>query len=250
MIRMLLWILLLVTTTAVAQEVEYVQYNPTAADEAYREFRMRKTRPPYGLDRINKLIKSIENNAFEEADAGVSALKPEQFKALSLREKFTYVMIHPEMYSQNCAIFIPQPHEDKKIFANLMSWMYEETWSERQINFLRENRDSVMSLIKESTLRSKHMGVNYKDAILEVNGWEMIPFLIEYFKSNKKDKDVLTVLNLLMKKGEYKEFLKSQSYRKLYGSDYNDESWINYNSANEKLVIDRAMGYFKEKTNK
>lgn len=226
---------------------DYEQYQPSKADEAYREARMRKTTPPYGLDKVQKLIKSIGYHAFDVGDAGISALSSEKYKTLSLREKFTYNMIHPEMDSQNCAIYIPQPNEQNKIFAHLMSWVEESAWSNRQEDFLKENRDSVMALIKESTLRSKKMGVNYKEALVLINGWEMIPFLIEYFKSNKKDKDALTVLLLLMKKGEYIEFLKSTSYKKLYGSDYNYENWINYNSANEKLIFERAMRYYKEK---
>src|SRR5690606_39473633 len=129
-------------------------------------------------------------------------------------------------YAQNCAIFMPQPDEQKKIFSHLMSWMDENQWSDRQIDFLRENRDSVMSIIKESTLRSGRMGVNYKDAVETINGWEMIPFIIDYYKSNPKDKDALTLLLLLMKKGEYVEFIQSSSYRQLYGSDYNYESYI------------------------
>lgn len=236
----------LVVRFSYAQE-EYEQYYPTQSDEEYREERMRRTIPPYGLDKVQKLVKTIESKSFDEGDAGIGALTATQYKALSLREKFTYVMINPEMYSQNCAIFVPLPNEDKKIFGQLMSWVDESTWSDRQLNFLRENRDSVQSIIQESTRRSRKMGVNYKDAILVMNAWEMIPFLITYYKSNPRDKDALTVLLLLMKAGEFVDFLKSSSYRALYTSDYNYEKYINFNSANEKLIIERAMAYYNEK---
>jgi len=147
-----------------AQEAEDEYYTPTKEDLAYRNYRMRKSIPPYGLDKVNRLVKSIENKYFEDSDGGISALKAQDFKALALREKFTYIMVNPEMYAQNCAIFIPLPDEDKKIFAHLMSWVDETQWSERQENFMRENRDSIFSLIQESTLRSKKMGV--KDCCL------------------------------------------------------------------------------------
>ena len=78
----------------------------------------------------------------------------------------------------------------------------------------------------------------------------MIPFIIDYYKSNSKDKDALTLLLLLMKKGEYVEFIQSSSYRQLYGSDYNYESYIRFNTANQDLVINRAMGYYREKSSK
>ena len=104
-----------------------------------------------------------------------------------------------------------------------------------------------MYLIKESTDRSKHMGVNYKDALLEINAWDFIPFLIKYYESNRKDKDVLTVLLQLMRKGEFEPFMKSTSFQKLYSSDYNYESYLDFNKANEALIIERANNYYKQK---
>lgn len=228
-----------------AQENEY--YQMTDSDHAYREFRQRATTPPYGLDKVKGLIKDIQYKAHEYGDSGISALSATQFKSLSLREKFTYVMIHAEMYAQNCAIMMPLPEEHNKIFAHLLVWVDEEEWSDRQINFLRENRDSIMNFIKESTTRSGHMGVNYKAAIDIINGWEMIPFIIDYYHSKPKDKDALTLLLLLMKKGEYVDFIQSSSYKKLYDHDNSYEAFIQYNKANEDLILKRANGYYNEK---
>lgn len=242
--------IILILSYGYAQEDDVEPYYPTQEALDYREVRHRKTIPPYGLDKIKKQLKTIQNKYSDEAEGGEASLTPAQYNSLSLREKFTYTMIHPELYSQNCAVFIPMANEDKMIFAHLMSWTDEEMWSPRQEKFLKDNRDSVMTLIKESTVRSRKMGVNYKDALVLIDAWEMIPFIIEYYKSNPIDKDALTVLLLMMKEGEYQEFLKSSSYRKLYGSDYNYESYINYNSANEKLIFDRAMGYYSERANK
>lgn len=224
-----------------AQDLDYTYYNQ----------RIRMTIPPYGLNKVQRLIKDVTYKPFDYGDAGISAITTQQYKGLSFPEKFTYTMIYPEVYSQNCDVYIPYKDEEKKIFAQLPSWGNESYWSERQLDFLREERDSVMELIKESTLRSKKMGVNYKEAIVVINGWEMIPFIIEYFKSNPKDKDALTVLFLLMKKGEYLDFMKSSSYHKLYGNEKNHyEGSIDYNAANEKLIFERAMGYYKEKYNR
>lgn len=242
--------IILILSYGYAQEDDVEPYYPTQEALDYREVRHRKTIPPYGLDKIKKQLKTIQNKYSDYEDGGEASLTPAQYNALSLREKFTYTMIHPELYSQNCAVFIPMANEDKMIFAHLMSWTDEEMWSPRQEKFLMDNRDSVMTLIKESTVRSRKMGVNYKDALVLIDAWEMIPFIIEYYKSNPIDKDALTVLLLMMKEGKYKEFLKSSSYRKLYGSDYNYESYINYNSANEKLIFDRVMGYYSERANK
>ncbi|MGE9315060.1 hypothetical protein ACLOAU_25640 [Niabella sp. CJ426] len=216
--------------------------------DAYREFRAQISVPPYGLSKIKSLITSIKPQSDEDnSDMGISRLPQKDYEALSLREKFTYTMIHPEMYAQNCAIFVPQTNEDQKIFGYLISWMNEETWSDRQLQFLTKNRDSVMAIIKESVIRSRRMGVNYKDALVEINAWEMIPFLVSYYKENKKDKDILTTLMLLMKKGNYADFVKSKSYKNLYGVADNYESSMAFNKANEELTLQRAQAYYHSK---
>ena len=216
--------------------------------DAYREFRAQISVPPYSLSKIKALITKIQPQSDEDnSDMGISPLSQKDYDALSLREKFTYTMIHPEMYAQNCAIFVPQTNEDQKIFGYLISWMNEETWSDRQLQFLTKNRDSVMAIIKESVTRSKRMGVNYKDALVEIHAWEMIPFLISYYKENKKDKDVLTTLMLLMKKGKYAGFVQSKSYKNLYGIADNYETSMAFNKANEELTIQRAQAYYHSK---
>ncbi len=216
--------------------------------DAYREFRAQPSVPPYGLSKIKALIAKIKPlSDYDNSDIGISPLPQKDYDALSLREKFTYTMIHPEMYAQNCAIFVPQSNEDQKIFGYLISWMNEETWSDRQLQFLVQNRDSVMAIIKESVTRSKRMGVNYKDALVEINAWETIPFLISYYNGNKKDKDIITTLMLLMKKGNYADFLKSKSYKNLYGVADNYESSMAFNKANEELTLQRAQAYYYSK---
>jgi hypothetical protein len=213
--------------------------------DAYRAFRAQISVPPYGLSKIKALITKIKPQSDEDnSDMGISPLSEKDYDALSLREKFTYTMIHPEMYAQNCAVFVPQSDESQKIFGYLISWMNEETWSNRQLLFLAQNRDSVMAIIKESVTRSKRMGVNYKDAVVEINGWEMIPFLISYYKDNKKDKDILTTLMLLMKKGRYPDFITSKSYKNLYGVADDYESSMTFNKANEALTLQRAQAYY------
>lgn len=46
-------------STAFSQE--YIQYEPTKADDTYREARMRKAIPPYGLEKTQRLIKPMRN---------------------------------------------------------------------------------------------------------------------------------------------------------------------------------------------
>lgn len=217
-------------------------------DEKAYELRIQMTIPPFGLTRVKKMIADV--NSKEDpvnSDGGIEAISTAQFKSLSLREKFTYVMIHAELTQQNCAIPEYQNDMQNKIFGQLATGFDEASWSQRQGDFLMEKRDSVMKLIQESVGRSKRMGVNYKEAILEMNAWEMIPFITSYIKKTPQDKDALTLLMLLMKRGEYEQFMKSTSFQKLYGSESNYYSFLNYNKANEDLICERADRYYKEK---
>lgn len=75
-------------------------------DEKGYELRTKMTIPPYGLSKVKQLIETItfKEDPLGSSDGGIEAISAAQFKALSLREKFTYVMIHAEMSQQNCAI--------------------------------------------------------------------------------------------------------------------------------------------------
>lgn len=44
--------------------------------------------------------------------------------------------------------------------------------------------------------------------------------------------------------GKYKEFMESQSYKKLYAPVVNYDTYLNFNVANEELIIKRATGFY------
>lgn len=226
--------LLLFPVLVNAQEEE-VWKEASPESQAYHEYRLKETTPPYGLTKVKLLITKIRST-----DDETFKLTNKDYMALSLREKFTYHMIHTESFSQNCDVMPPIQDEQKKIFAQLPDAFGDGSWSERQTNFLKSNRDSVMALIKESVSRSKRLGVNYKVAILEMNAKEMIPFLIKTYNTDKKDHDILTVLMLLMRINEYKPFMTSLSYKKLYGDESGYQSWLDFNKANEDLILKRS----------
>lgn len=224
-----------------AQEDEWKEASPES--QAYHQYRIKTTTPPYALEKIKGMIAKLKATGDDET------LKPDNktYMALSFREKFTYHMIHAETYSQNCDAMPPIQDEQKKLFGYLPDAFDEYSWSERQSNFLKSNRDSVMALIKESVIRSKRIGVNYKLAIVEINAKEMIPFLIKTYKTDSKDHDILTVLMLLMKNNEYKPFMASASFKKLYGEEASYQAYLDFNKANEELVLKRANDFFNVK---
>jgi len=208
---------------------------------AYHEWRTRLTVPPYGIEKIRELIKKIkpgsENN---------EALSAADYNAFSLREKFTYNMIHAESYCRSCDATPPVKDEDKKIFAYLPGAFVGSAWSERQTKFLSSNRDSVIQFMRESMGRTKRAGVNFKQVMLEINAKEMIPDIIATYRANKKvkDLDMLTVLMNLMKDNEYETFLLSGSYKKLYAEETSYKSYLNYSQGNEDLIIKRATDFY------
>lgn len=237
--RYLLSALLFIPSLLAAQE-EGAWKEASKESQAYHEYRLRNTVPPYGLPKIKGLVATITSGADENL-----SLNTKTYLALPVREKFTYTMIHAEAYSQNCDVMPPIQDEHLKIFGHLPDAFDEYSWSDRQTDFLVANRDSVLALVKESVSRSKRIGVNYKSAIVTINGKELIPSLIATYKLDHKDHDILTVLMLLMEKNKYQPFIQSASYTKLYGPDSNYQGFLQFNKANEVLILQRALDFYK-----
>ncbi len=235
-----------------AQEYKDVAWSdPRPQDSSYYAFREKNSIPPFNRKRIQNLIdkrlKTLPDEALTDYDAGISI---RDFNSLSFEEKFTYTMIYPEIFSQACAerMFLYDPQN--KIFGQLLFVYGGVFWSDRQISFMKKNREKVLGLIQELAAKTHEMGLNYKSAILEINAWESIPFLIDFYRSNPKDKDILTTLLLLLKKAKIPDFERSKIYSKLYGSDVNYDSWINFSEANERYIIETAATYYKIKQGK
>jgi len=219
--------------------------HPSKASQAYHEFRKKNTRPPYGLEKVLSLINKTEKVREEDEDAGTWVIAPKAYASLSFREKFTYHMIHGESFAQNCDISFADFDEEKKIYAEVPSPFSEEYWSDKQVKFFSDNHDSVVAVMTESIGRSHRAGVNYKQVIVKINATEMIPLLISTYNIDKKDHDILTVLNLLMLNNKYQPFMTSDSYRKLYAKE--DSRWeahLTFNEANEALILQRATDFY------
>src|ERR1043165_6846553 len=104
---------------------------PTQKSLDYHDSRFKLTTPPYSLDKIKSFIKTIKYAEKEGEDfEGEEKLDDKKYQSLSLREKFTYNMIHPESYSQNCDGFPPVYGEQKSIFGYLPDAFGEYHWSE------------------------------------------------------------------------------------------------------------------------
>lgn len=192
------------------------------------------TTPPYGLQKVEQLIRKMQNNALPDTS----------YLALSLREKFTYNTIQPESYRQNCSAYFGIDTSKLKITAELPNVYGEFYWSDRQEKFFTGNRDSVITWITETVGQTHVIGLNYKALILLIDAREMIPFL----KSNyllKEDNYTLTLLTLLMMRGAYAPFMNTAIYKDLYaGSRSSHYTSIEFNKTNEYEILQQATNYY------
>lgn len=230
-----------------AQDEE--DHDPSPASQAYHTARYYETRPPYGLAKVQALIKTRtvrrEDTLSDMEGAGTDSLPERVYRTLSVREKFTYNMIYYESYSQGCNYVGPMVDEDKRIYAQIPDRIGDGYWGDRQTRFFKDNMDSVIALMTESITRAQRVGLNYKHVIIDINAVNMIPLLIETYNLKKRDHDILTLLLLLMKNNHFAPFYASVSYKKLYtgGHPYFGGS-LTYNSANEALIIQRATDFY------
>lgn len=239
-------LLLALIVSGFCQAQEETQ-QPGKESKAYHESRQKMTTPPYGLEKVRSLLPKIrEVPDKDDEDGSTRALSAKTYESLSVREKFTYNMIHEESYHQNCYIFETSLDEEKKVFAELPGTPGEGGWSDRQTKFFKDNKDSVIFLMTESIGRAHYVGLNYKHVIVDINATEMIPTLISTYQLQRKDHDILTVLLLLLLNNKYPPFMSSSSYHKLYGADVTRyESYLVCNTANQDLIIQRATDFYK-----
>jgi hypothetical protein len=211
------------------------------AGNAYHAHRTTITEPSYGLAKVKSLVKRIKEDS--EMNHRLSA---KTYDGLTLEQKFTYVMIHGEDFSQNCNEMPTIQNEDRKIFAYPASAFGDEAvWSEREETFLTKNRDRVIALIRSTMSGKKWVGANLKEAIVDLHARELIPDLLAAHKRNLADHDILTVLMLLMKDAEYIPFMETAAYKHLYGENSNYQTSVDATAANEKIIIDQATAFYR-----
>jgi hypothetical protein len=197
----------------------------------------------------------------EEGDIDSDYLTDSEFKNLSSYESFVYCLLFPEMFSQNCSVeeeldeekYWDQNAESKAIKPELRVYGYISTYddfslSDRQLEKLKRNRSQIVQYIKQNVEGKRYIPCNYKNILIQINAIESIPWLISFFNnnSNKKDKDILTVLCSLMYDNKYKPFMESKSCAKMY-LNLKRTDYIEFNSANIKLTFERAMAFYNSR---
>ena len=205
---------------------------------------MYESKPRWGLAKIQRLLAHTKTDKDDN-----TVIPAKAYSALSTREKFTYCMMNGEVFDQNCDGMPGFVGEEKKIFAHAPGpWFEQDRWSPRQIAFLSGHRGTVLSLIRQTITTQHRSGTNLNKAIIDLHAWEMIPALVALYQRDHKDHDLLSVCMILMKDGNYRPFASSPMYNKLYGDP--DASWKSFIDAtphNQRLLIQRAMAYYRSK---
>jgi hypothetical protein len=150
----------------------------SSASKQYRLYREAISMPTYGLAKVKGLIKKIKPDKEDN-----TRLSDKVYGSLTVEERFTYTMIHGEDSSQNCDVMMPVVDEEKKIFKFWPdAFGGEAVWSDRQRQFLTNNRKRVIELLRATMKLRERAGANIKDAVLELKANELIPDLIAVYK--------------------------------------------------------------------
>ena len=199
-----------------------------------------QTEPSFELSKVHKLIKAIKFDAHDNL-----VLPAAKFKALDTKGKFTYCMIHGEVFDQNCSGMPYTLNADKRIAAYTLGRFGDDSgWSHRQRAFLRENRKEIIPLLRSTIQTHDRVGVNLKEAIMELQAWELIPDLVGSYDRDRKDQDILSVCCVLMKDGHYKPFMKSANYKALYGPKASYQAFVDASPANENRLLKQSIDFY------
>lgn len=214
------------------------------ASQAYREYRETISKPTYGLKKVESLLK--KHKLKDSTEDG--ALPAKEYKKLTTKERFTYHMLHGEAYAQNCEAMPVYADEEKRIWAYPPGAFTDERgWSEDQMKTISANRKAFIPLIKSTIQTQGRVGCNLKQAIIDLNAYELIPTLSTLYKKKRYDHDILSVLMILMKEGKYQPFMKSTSFQKLYSESASYQAFLVANRENQDLIMSRAAAYYKTK---
>lgn len=234
----LLAFLLALFSCAFAQEEEF----GGPVSQAYDAYRRQIVEPPYSLTVVKRAIRKLKSHD----DDGL-IMPPAQFNRMTFAQKFTFTMIHGEIFSQNCDGMPVYVNEEKKVFSYFPTPFGQMVWSEKQLAFMRKNRTRVIGMIR-TVMNSRHrVGINFKGAIVELHAKELIPDMISIYRRDRKDHDILTVLMLLMNDAGYRPFTASPLFTKLYGDKASYQSFVMATRATQDEIIARGMAFYRSK---
>lgn len=139
-------------------------------------------------------------------------LNDKDLAGLSSIEKFVYATEFPAEISQVCAIMMGPHDPQKHLIRSLKFESSEAFFSESQDSVLRAMNDESIKLIKSCLPDMQTLSGRYKELLLKLDSYKLIPGVIKLYKNQaagKKDNELLTILFLKMEEDEFPEFMDS-----------------------------------------
>jgi hypothetical protein len=181
-------------------------------------------------------------------------LSDADFQSLTPLEKFVYAHQNPESYMQVCGLY-DMAKDMSMIYANIPYLFDGDRMSERQEKSLLDNRDSTMVYLGKCLDFQSHIPLGYKKTILEINAWEFIPSILmledKMYKGDMealKDPYVYSVLMVLMKEGEFKDFKKTVIFKTLYSPDSGYREKMKFTTDLREQIRDLSEKFYLQKT--
>ena len=239
MIRAVLLSLLTLSAVVARAQRDLDEKDVSPATRRYHELRQQDTEPPFALAKAKAAIKPLDD------EKTASPLWPR----MSVEERFTYCMLHGEVFDQNCAEMPWFVDEEEKVFAYPAPFEYGQAqWSPRQTAFLKGRRGAVVGLLRRTIQARGSVGANLKAAIIEVQANELIPDLATVYRRDPRDQDILTAMAVLMKNGGDRAFRASRVGRTLYGPGASYKSFVVASEANRRLILGQAMAFSRRRS--
>lgn len=167
------------------------------------------------------------------------------FQSLSPSELFTYCMINYEWYNQNCSGRIITKQDEPQLYGTFYRKYREFVWSDRQLNALKQHRDTIFHLLRTVISKDGFIGTNSLLMMESLNFREGIPIVLEQL-DKKENNDLYTLLMLLMRKGDYAKFKKTTIYEDIYGPESHIRSAIDNSQENRDLIRNMAKSFFEQ----
>lgn len=171
-------------------------------------------------------------------------LSSETFRSLNTRDMFSYCMIAPEFYMQNCGSLGRM--RGRQIFGVFYRGDIPlEYWSKRQLVALHANRDSVVKYIVQMWPALDFIGENTKDLLVELMVWELIPKVLDKLQVSPADNELYSLLVQIMMRLKFRPFEESPIYEQLYGPASYIGSQVESNDDNRNEIIKLAKDCFE-----
>jgi len=185
-------------------------------------------------------------------------VSPAIFRDFTAKEHFVYSFYYPEQFYQSCNLVPSRDLTSKFIYGQLSPKMDGMAISHRQSRALIIHRDSIIKLMKECLELSHIFPLEMCRQIVGLRAFELIPALVDHHQSTFEfDYRTLSTLCLLMR-FSYEPFRDSEIYQTLYSFNTEENSWgkpyrenrIIASEENEKLILNQALAFYKQQSQK